>query len=87
MQAFLAVGSRAPPRVHSHLTVASPVASTDLEPVASAAVAHGLNCSTARGIFLDQESNLCPLHWHADFYPQDHQEVLTSLLKDEQPET
>ena len=27
----------------------------------------------ACGIFLDQGSNLCPLHWQADSYPLDHQ--------------
>ena len=26
-------------------------------------VAHGLSCSTACGIFLDQGLNPCPLHW------------------------
>ena len=26
-------------------------------------VVHGLSCSAARGIVLDQGSNLCPLHW------------------------
>ena len=30
------------------------------------AVAHGLGCSTARGIFLDQGSTLCPLYWQVD---------------------
>ena len=40
---------------------------------ASVAVAHGLSCSTARGIFLDQGSNPCPLHWQADSYPLRHQ--------------
>ena len=29
-------------------------------------VAHGLSCSMACGIFPDQGSNLCPLHWQAD---------------------
>ena len=29
----------------------------------SVLVAHGLSCSTARGIFLDQGSNLSLLHW------------------------
>ena len=29
-------------------------------------VAHGLSYSTACGIFPDQGSNLCPLHWQAD---------------------
>ena len=28
-------------------------------------VAHGLSCSAACGIFLDQGSNPCPLHWQA----------------------
>ena len=40
---------------------------------ASAFVAHGLSCSVARGIFLDQGSNLCSLHWQGDSYPLDHQ--------------
>ena len=26
----------------------------------------GLSCPTACGIFPDQESNLCPLHWQVD---------------------
>ena len=34
--------------------------------VASLVVAHGFRCSTARGIFPDQSSNPCPLHWQAD---------------------
>ena len=33
---------------------------------ASVVVAHGLSCSVACGIFLDQGSNPCPLHWQAD---------------------
>ena len=33
---------------------------------ASVVVVHGLSCSAACGIFLDQGSNLCPLHWQAD---------------------
>ena len=33
--------------------------------------AHGLSCSVARGIFPDQGSNRCPLHWQADSYPLD----------------
>ena len=31
-------------------------------------MAHRLSCSTACGIFLDQGSNLCPLHWQADSF-------------------
>ena len=33
---------------------------------ASAVVVHRLSCPAARGIFLDQGSNPCPLHWQAD---------------------
>ena len=29
-------------------------------------VAHVISCSVACGIFLDQGSNLCPLHWQVD---------------------
>ena len=32
----------------------------------SVVVANGPSCSTARGIFPDQGSNPCPLHWQAD---------------------
>ena len=39
----------------------------------SVVVAHGLSCSTACGIFPDQGSNPCPLHWQADFQPLRHQ--------------
>ena len=35
------------------------------------AKSHGLSCSAACGIFLDQ--NLCPLHWRADSSPLRHQ--------------
>ena len=34
--------------------------------VGSVVVAHGLSCSMACGIFLDQGSNPCSLHWQAD---------------------
>ena len=33
---------------------------------ASVVVAHGLSCSAACGIFPDQGSNPCTLHWQAD---------------------
>ena len=36
-------------------------------------MAHGLSCSVACGIFLDQGSNLRPLHWQVDSYPLHHQ--------------
>ena len=40
---------------------------------ASVVAAHRLSCSLACGIFPDQGSNLCTLHWQADAYPLHHQ--------------
>ena len=40
--------------------------STGSRRAGSAVVAHGPSCSAARGIFPDQGSNPCPLHWQAD---------------------
>ena len=39
----------------------------------SVVVAHGPSCSAACGIFPDQGSNRCPLHWQADSQPLCHQ--------------
>ena len=39
----------------------------------SVIVAHGPSCSVACGIFPDQGSNPCPLHWQADSQPLRHQ--------------
>ena len=36
------------------------------ESAASVVVVHGLSCSAACGIFPDQGSNPCLLHWQAD---------------------
>ena len=36
-------------------------------------MAHGLSCSAACGVFPDQGSNPCPLHWQADSQPLHHQ--------------
>ena len=47
--------------------------STGSRRAGSAVVAHGLSCSAARGIFPDQGSNPCPLHWQADSQPLRHQ--------------
>ena len=38
----------------------------------SVVVAHGPSCSAACGIFPDQGSNPCPLHWQADSQPLRH---------------
>ena len=40
--------------------------STGSRRVGSVVVAHRLSCSAACGIFPDQGSNPCPLHWQAD---------------------
>ena len=37
-----------------------------LQHMGSVVVVHGVSCLEACGIFLDQESNLGPLHWQAD---------------------
>ena len=37
-----------------------------LQSAGSVVVAHGLSCSVPCGIFPDQGSNPCPLHWQAD---------------------
>ena len=46
----------------------------------SVGVAHDLSCSVARGIFPDQESNPCSLHWQADSQPLDHQGSPTDVF-------
>ena len=53
--------------------VSSLVADPRLWSTSSAVVAHRLSCSGTCGIFLDQESNLCLMHWQADSLPLSHQ--------------
>ena len=48
------------------ISVASLVRSMALRCMGSVVVAHTLSCLVACGIFPDQGSNLCPLHWQAD---------------------
>ena len=50
-----------------------PLRSTGSRRAGSVVVAHGLSCSMACGIFPDQGSNPCPLHWQADSQPLRHQ--------------
>ena len=47
--------------------------STGSRRAGSAVVAHGPSCSVACGIFPDQGSNPCALHWQADSHPLRHQ--------------
>ena len=63
--------------------------STGSRGVGSVIVAHGPSCFVACGIFPDQGSNPCPLHWQADSQPLCHQgspvisltEISSSYLK------
>ena len=47
--------------------------STGSRRAGSVVVAHRPTCSVACGIFPDQGSNPCPLHWQADSQPLRHQ--------------
>ena len=47
--------------------------STGSRRAGSVVVAHRPSCSAACGIFPDQGSNPCPLHWQADSQPLHHQ--------------
>ena len=53
--------------------VASLVAEHGHQSSGSVVVAHGLHCPEACGIFPDQGSNMCLLHWQADSLPLSHQ--------------
>ena len=54
--------------------------STGSRRAGSVVVAHGPSCSAACGIFPDQGSNPCPLHWQADSQPLRHQGSPQSVL-------
>ena len=75
-RAFSSRGKRGPLfiAVRGPLTIAaSLVAEHRPRCAGSAIVAHGPSRSAACGIFLDQGSNPCPLHWQADSQPLRHQ--------------
>ena len=55
--------------------------STGSRHAGSVVMAHGSSSSAACGIFPDQGSNPCPLHWQADSQPLRHQRSpMSSLL-------
>ena len=54
--------------------------STGSRRAGSVIVAHGPSRSVACGIFPDQDSNPCPLHWQADSQPLRHQGSPVHLL-------
>ena len=51
----------------------SVVVSPRLQSTGSIVVAHGLSCSQACGVFLQQGSGICLLHYQADSLPLSHQ--------------
>ena len=55
--------------------------STGSRRATSVIVVHRPSCSTACGIFPDQGSNPCPLHWQADSQPLHHQGSPLSLFE------
>ena len=57
--------------------------STGSRRAGSAVVAHGPSSSAARGIFPDQGSNPCLLHWQADSQPLHHQGSQITFLDTE----
>ena len=62
-----------------HTAVASFVGGQELQGAwALAVVAHGLSCSMAKGICLDQGWNPCLLHRQADFHLLSHQQSPTT---------
>ena len=76
-RAFSSCGERGPLfiAVRGPLTISRPLLlrSTGSRCAGSIVVAHGPSCSAACGIFPDQGSNPCPLHWQADSQPLRHQ--------------
>ena len=66
---------------HKLCTQASVVTTPGLYSIGySIAVADGLSCPAACGIFLDQELNLHLLHWQADSQPLGKQEPKAVIL-------
>ena len=75
-RAFSSCGKRGPLFIAVRgLSLSRPLLlrSTGSRRAGSVIVAHGPSCSVACGIFPDQGSNLCPLHWQAASQPLRHQ--------------
>ena len=62
-------------------TQALAVAIPRLQSTGSIVVAHGLPCSTPCGIFPDQGSNSCLLHWQVESLPLATREAPQTSLK------
>ena len=62
--------------IHELLTAVASLAEHGLQGAqASVAVGRGVSCSVLCGIFPDQGSKLCLLHWQADSLPLSHQGI------------
>ena len=61
--------------------VSSVVAVPELQSTGSVVVVHGLSCSAACGIFLDEGSNPCLLHWQVHSVPLSHRGSTGVLLR------
>ena len=75
VRAFSSCGECGPPLTGVPgllIAVASRCAAQALGPRAPIAVARGLRCSVACGMFPQQGSNPCPLHQRVDSYPLHH---------------
>ena len=59
--------------VQALVAAAQSLSSCGSRPQSTGSVAHGISCPVAFGIFPDQGSNPCPLHWRAYSYLLDHQ--------------
>ena len=71
---LVAVSGGYSPVVCGHLiAVASRHRARTLGTWTSVVVAHRFSCHLACGMFLDQRSNPCVMHWQVDFYPLSHQ--------------
>ena len=70
-RAFSSCGKRGPLFIAVHRPLL--LQSTGSRRASSAIVAHGPSRSAACGIFPDQGSNPCALHWQADSQPLRHQ--------------
>ena len=75
-RAFSSCGKRGPLFIavrRPFIVTASLLRGTRSRRAGSVTVAHGPSCSATCGIFPDQGSNPCPLHWQADSQPLRHQ--------------
>ena len=61
-----------------HWGVQAPAVAAHTE---STVAVHGLSWSVPRGIFLDQGSNPCLLHWQVDYLPLSHHGRLLLVFK------